>query len=212
MWTCKPAAQPAQPKMPEPTACALVLHNVKAFDAWKPVFDAEEQVRKDAGFMGHGLARVVDNPGRVMVWLPTDDLDQAQAFTKSKELKAKMKEAGVVGAPTISLLNIVENEPSHDAAAKYGAIVTHKVADYDGFKAVFDDSADIMTAASIVGHSVAQDATNPNLVTVWVEATDLDKLKAFLNGKDIKAKMKEAGVKGPPTITVVETGEMKFYQ
>lgn len=207
-----PAAEPAQSKPPEASGGMIVIHNVKDYDTWKPFFDGHEQARKDAGFLGHGLGRVVDNKRGVMVWLPTNDLEKAKAFSESKDLKAKMKEAGVAGLPRITLLTTVENEGTHDPAAKYGAIVQHKVKDYDAFKPVFDDGASLRTAASVVGHAVGQDPANAKQVTVWLQATDLEKLKAFLESKELKGKMKEAGVRGAPTITIVELGERKFYQ
>ena len=117
-----------------------------------------------------------------------------------------------MGLPRMSFLSIVENQPSKDPAAKYGAIISHKVKDYDAWKPVFDEHGAKRTEASVVGHSVAQDPANAKQVTVWLEATDLEKLKAFFAGKDLKAAMKTAGVRGAPTITIVELGEMKSYQ
>lgn len=207
-----PAAQPAEAKMPEPTGGMLVIANVKDFDAWKAKFDEGASIRKDAGFLAHGVSRVVDNPRGVMVWLPTTDKDKAHAYSEDKELKKRMKESGVIGLPRISLVSIVENQQSHDPAAKFGAVVQHRVKDYDAWKPVFDEHASIRTGASIVGHAVTQDVANPHMVTVWVQATDLEKLKGFFASKDLKGAMKKAGVRGAPTITIVETTEFKSYQ
>ncbi len=203
-----PAAQPSAAPMPTPTGGVVVLHKVKDYDAWKPKFDAHEQARRDAGFLGHSLGRVVGDPRRVLVWLPTTDLDKEKAFTESPDLKKVMQDAGVIGLPRISRMTIIENQGSHDPAAKYGALITHRVKDYDAWKPVFDENAAKRTEASVVGGSVNQDPDNSHMVHVWLQATDVEKLNAFLASKDLKA----GGVRGAPTITVVELVDMKVYQ
>ena len=207
-----PAAEPAAPKMPEPTGGVIVVAKVKDYDAWKTAFDAGESFRRDAGFLGQGVMREVGNAHSVGVWLPTTDLEKAKAFIENPDLKKRMKESGVIGLPRITLLTLVENQPADDPTAKYGAIVTHRVKDYDAWKPVFDDHAAKRTEASVVGHAVGQDPGNSHMVTVWLHATDLEKLQAFLASKDLKTAMKSAGVRGAPTITVVEVGERKSFQ
>jgi hypothetical protein len=96
-----PAAAPPAPAPAPPAFSVLLTHKVKDFAAWKPVFDADEPARKSAGIVGHGIMTDPAKPGVITLWLPTNDLDKALAFGASPELKAKMKEAGVIGKPAI---------------------------------------------------------------------------------------------------------------
>jgi hypothetical protein len=207
-----PAAQAEAPKMPEPTGGVVVLAKVKDYDAWRAAFDQGESFRREGGFIGQGVMREVGNAKSVGVWLPTTDLEKAKAFTENPDLKKRMKESGVIGLPAIRMLSLVENQPTQDPAAKYGAFVEHKVKDYDAWKPVFDEHATMRAGASIVGHAVAQDPANAKQVYVWVQATDLAKLQAFIASKDLKTAMKNAGVRGAPKITVVEVIDRKMYQ
>jgi quinol monooxygenase YgiN len=90
-----------------------------------------------------------------------------------------------------------------------GAVVTHKVKDFDAWKTAFDAHEGARKAAGIVAHSVMRDATNDKLVSVWVGGTDQAKLQAFFADKATKDVMKEAGVVGAPKILVMTPVSMK---
>ena len=210
-----PAAAVAAPPPEPPKSSVIVTHKVKDFAAWKTVFDADEPNRRAAGFMGHAIMTdSAEKPKTVSLWLPTNDLAKAEEFGKSKELAAKMKEAGVIGKPTMTYLNHVAMSPpnANGTMPKFGAMMDTKVKDFAAWKTVFDADDQRRKDAGIVGYAVSQDPKDPNHVTVWIEADDKDKLTTFLGAKELADKMKEAGVKGKPKATVVENGEMKMYQ
>lgn len=210
-----PAAAVAEPPaMEPPKASVIVMHKVKDFDAWKTAFDADEPNRKAAGIMGHALMTDTAKPGMVGIWLPTNDLAKVEEFAKSPELKKAMKDAGVVGAPTMMYLNHVAMSPpsANGAMPKYGAIIEHKVKDFDAWKTGFDADEPARKEAGITGYAVSQDPKDPKHVTVWLEADTKEALSAMLASKELAAKMKEAGVIGKPKTTIVENGEMKMYQ
>jgi quinol monooxygenase YgiN len=209
-----PAAKPAEaaPQQPDsPPFGVVALHKVKDYDAWKETFDAHEQTRRDAGFIGHGVARVVDDPSGVMVWLGGMDMDDIKAFTSSKDLKDAMKKSGVVGKPKMMFMESSDNEPG-SPDAKYGMLVSHAVKDYEEWKAAFDEHAASRTEAGLTGYEVGTDPADPNKVYVWITAASVDAIKAFSSSRDLKDAMKQAGVKGKPEITIVELVEMKSYE
>ena len=67
-------------------------------------FDADGDARRKAGIIGHAVNRSVRNPNLVIVYLQAESLDSLRAFAGSAEVKAVMKEAGVVGAPEINFV------------------------------------------------------------------------------------------------------------
>ena len=95
-----------------------------------------------------------------------------------------------------------EKRPSTSLPAA-AAVVTHEVADYDAWKKVFDDHAGSRKRAGIVGTHINRIADNPNVVSVYLAAADLGQLRAFLGNEDLKATMMRAGVKGPPTVSLI---------
>jgi hypothetical protein len=64
-------------------------------------------VQKAKGVKAQSVYQAADNPGDITVTHDFPDLETAQAFAKSDELKTAMRGAGVVGAPTIWFTNKV---------------------------------------------------------------------------------------------------------
>jgi len=206
------APPPPPPPPPElPKTAVVVEHKVKDYDAWKPGFDAGEQARRDMTAKAHGLMRGIKDPNLVSVWVPVEDVAKAEAGLASPELKKAMKDAGVIGKPKITYMNTVDMSPPTGAPTKFGVMVEHKVKDYAAFKTVFDSGAQLRTDGGVVGYAVMQDPKDPNHVYVWLEGDDQAKLETFIGSPELKAKMKEAGVKGAPKMTVVSTVEFKMY-
>jgi hypothetical protein len=80
-------------------------------------------------------------------------------------------------------------------------IIVHKVENWDKWKAAFDDHAGARKDAGVVGHQINRGVDDANMVAVYMPGSDGDRLKALLVGDDIKAKMQEAGVAGPPMVS-----------
>jgi heme-degrading monooxygenase HmoA len=85
----------------------LVRHKLKNFKKWKPMYDAHGTIRKAGGSKGGRLFRNVDQPKEVVILLKWNRLDRARKFAKSRDLRATMKRAGVVGKPEIHFLEEV---------------------------------------------------------------------------------------------------------
>jgi quinol monooxygenase YgiN len=89
------------------------------------------------------------------------------------------------------------------------AIVTHRVSDYATWKAAFDADAGARREAGIVGSHINRSVDDPNLLSVYLAATDAAKLDAFFHSDRLKETMSKAGVEGPPTITLMTPVEDK---
>ena len=80
-------------------------------------------------------------------------------------------------------------------------LVRHQVADFDTWKRGFDDHEEVRRAASFVAHHINRAEDDPNLVTIFLAAEDVDKAKAFAASDELKAIMQEVGVTGAPEMT-----------
>lgn len=80
----------------------IIKHKVRNFAAWKRAYDAHEP-RRAAGLGDGRVLRAIDAPNEVIVILEFDDPRRFKRFAASDALKRAMKEAGVIGRPTIML-------------------------------------------------------------------------------------------------------------
>jgi hypothetical protein len=79
-------------------------------------------------------------------------------------------------------------------------LVHHEVADYRAWKAVFDASLDLRHQHGEHGCRIFHTAGNVNDLTLMFEWENLDRARAFMESRELKAKMVAAGVKGQPRI------------
>ena len=92
----------------EQTNRLMMTHKVKDWDAFKNEFDKHKQVRLDAGLIDRAIGHPIDDPHEAILVFAVTDMAKAKAFLSSPDLKAKMTEAGVEGAPTSVFYNIVQ--------------------------------------------------------------------------------------------------------
>ena len=85
----------------------IVKHKVVDYARWKPIFDADGANRQIGGSRGGQLFRSADDPNEV-VMLFEWDLEQARQYSQSEALRAKMREAGVLGSPDVYFLEEIE--------------------------------------------------------------------------------------------------------
>ena len=90
----------------------LIRHKVRNFKKWKPLYDAHGKTRKKGGSKGARLFRNVDRPKETVILFKWNRLDTARKFAKSRDLRARMKRAGVIGKPDIYFLE----EAAHSGA------------------------------------------------------------------------------------------------
>jgi hypothetical protein len=86
----------------------IINQKIKDWDAWKKAFDSHKQARTDAGLTDRAVSHAWGDPHVVSVVLYVSDMKKADGFIKSKDLKDKMAEAGVVGAPDIFFYHVVK--------------------------------------------------------------------------------------------------------
>ena len=86
----------------------MVRHKIANYAKWKRVVTSVAEWRKESGEKCLYVCRSSKNPNDLLVWCEWDTAARAQKFLKSAELRKRMKEAGVVGKPEISMYNKME--------------------------------------------------------------------------------------------------------
>jgi heme-degrading monooxygenase HmoA len=86
-------------------ATVLVRHKVKDYAKWKTVLDETKPMAKKFGVRSQRVLRNFADPNEVVVVNEFDDMNAAQKFSKSDDLKEAMERAGVAEAPSIWFLN-----------------------------------------------------------------------------------------------------------
>jgi quinol monooxygenase YgiN len=92
------------------TVTLVVHHRVADYDAWKPVFDEHELVRRSYGEIEHRIYRDIHDPNRVIVHNDFPSEDAARSFMHDPSLKEVMARAGVEGEPGISFIDKAERK------------------------------------------------------------------------------------------------------
>lgn len=82
-------------------------------------------------------------------------------------------------------------------------LVSHQVADFDRWKAGFDEHEETRRAAGIVGHHVNRADDDPNRVSIYLAVADIEKAKAFSESQELKDYMAGLGVVSQPEMTWV---------
>jgi hypothetical protein len=82
----------------------LVRHKVADFAKWKPVFDAHQSTRSQAGIQEKLVLRGLDDPGIVVLLFTVADVAKAKAFVSSPDLRETMTKSGVLGQPEVLFL------------------------------------------------------------------------------------------------------------
>ncbi len=79
-----------------------VRHTVADFAKWKPIYEDNEATRKKFGAKKADAFANIKNPNEIIVVSEWDNKEQATKFAESSDLKERLKQAGIKGAPNIS--------------------------------------------------------------------------------------------------------------
>ncbi|MFI5186810.1 MAG: hypothetical protein ACHQF0_08805 [Chitinophagales bacterium] len=181
-----------------PTSIMTIKHKVANYAKWKMAYDSHDSVRQANGLHNYVIARGVDDSNMVMVALKMDDVDKAKAMAASPELKERMKKGGVIGPVAMDYTTTVMNDTTA-IQQTVRLMVKHKVKDWDAWKKAFDDHKQARMDAGLTDRVLGYTVGDNHSVTIVFAVADMAKAKAFINSKDLKDKMKEGGVEGPPS-------------
>lgn len=182
-----------------PTNVMTVKHKVANYASWKPGYDAHDSARLANGLHSYLITRGVEDTNMVMVAMIMDNVDKAKAMAAAPELKDVMKKAGVMGTPEIDYIEAVMNDTTA-IQQTVRLMIKAKVKDWDAWKKVFDAHKQTRMDAGLTDRVIAHTIGDNHMVTLVFAVADMDKAKAFLGSKDLKDRMAESGVEGPPNI------------
>ncbi len=191
------APVPAAPV--KPANLAIIKHKVADFAKWLPLFESHDTARLRFGLHNFMIGRGVKDSNMVLVALWMDDFEKAKAFTELPDLKAAMQKGGVIGKPEISFMDM-QMLDSGKLETPFRMMVTHQVKDYAAWKASFDSHKQVRIDANMTDRAIGYEMGNNKKVTVVTAVNDMAKAEAFSTSKELKDRMQEAGVEGPPTI------------
>jgi hypothetical protein len=193
-----------------PPAAVILHYQVADFDAWKTVFDRNEEQRKAAGILGHHINRAEGDPNELNVYFAVTDVDQFKAYGESDEIKALMQEAGVQGPPEFQWMTPLREAVVWDRELP-AMLISHRVEDVDTWLAGYDDAAELQRSNGIIGHAANQLIDDPSTIVVYHQAESFDTLRAFMGLDELKTRMKEIGVTSDPEFTFHTGGWGKQY-
>lgn len=93
-------------------ATMFVKHTVKDYGNWKRVYDEFGSTRKQNGVIAASVYRSAESPKTLIITHQFNDMQAAQAFANSDELKSAMANAGVEGHPEIWFGEPIESTSS----------------------------------------------------------------------------------------------------
>jgi quinol monooxygenase YgiN len=193
-----------------PPAAILIHYPVADFDTWKAGFDANEDMRREAGILAHHINRAENDPNDVTLFVAVSDVDKAKALLESDELRQVMQDLGVQSPPEITWMT-----PAREAAVwdreLPAFMLSHRVADFDRWLKGYDGAAEFRQSNGIVGHAANRSMDDPSVAVVYHQAESFDDLRSFLAHPELKAVMEKAGVISEPEVTFVTGGWAKRY-
>ena len=191
----------------------VVHHPVRAYDAWKPVFDEHEPVRRAHGEVEHRIYRFPDAPDSVVIHNDFASLDAARRFMADPSLPEAMARAGVIGQPGMGFLELTDRTVYADAPDVGPAIlvVHHRVVDAGAWKAAFDEHEPLRRAAGALEHRVFQDRPSRTASSSTWTSRRRRRRRRSRPIPTLPAVMERAGVLGKPGIGLARLGERKVY-
>lgn len=86
----------------------MVTHQVRDFDAWKPVFEAEEAARWRFGARRHRLYRNPEDGNDLLIAIDMPSADAARRLLLDAKARRVFEAGGVLSEPAIRLHDEVE--------------------------------------------------------------------------------------------------------
>jgi hypothetical protein len=82
----------------------LIRHRVADFSCWKAAYDDHSGAREQAGLKERELLHDIKDPNQVVLLFEVADIQKAQNFAESSDLREVMRVAGVTDKPDIYFL------------------------------------------------------------------------------------------------------------
>jgi hypothetical protein len=85
----------------------ILSHEVKNYNIWRKVFDADADNLEKIGLKVTGMYISIKNPKKVTLICELPSIDSIKNFFSKPDLVDLMKRGGIIGIPEIKILNKV---------------------------------------------------------------------------------------------------------
>ncbi len=195
MTTPAAPAAAANYEVNPPYNLMVVTHKVANYDKWKTSYDKHDSVRTAFGMHSYVIARMLPDSNTLLVAVKADDMDKATAFSKSPNLKAAMKDGGVVGTPEMHMYKVVY-DATNTIPTDTRVIRNITVKDWDAWKKSFESHRQTRTDNGLTDRAYGYDVDDNHKVTLVVAINDTAKAYAFWKSDLLKQQRAEGGVVG----------------
>ena len=80
--------------------------------------------------------------------------------------------------------------------------IRHRVADYDAWKAAFDEHGSVRREHGLVDNGLLRDEDDANMVTIQLDTDDSARAREFLASESLRETMEGAGVVSQPEVWI----------
>jgi hypothetical protein len=181
-----------------PVTMMSVTHKVADYDKFQASYDEHDSLRLANGLHSYVIARGVDDPNTIMVVVKVDDIEKAKAFSKDAGLKNAMKQAGVVGAPTIIFSTSTWQDTAMLAPDIIRSRTTFTVKDWDAWLKSFMEGKQERMDNGITTRVIGHDVDDNKKVSLVTAVLDTAKAFAYYKSDALKSRREAGGVIGEP--------------
>lgn len=174
-----------------------VRHKVADYTKWLAGFESADSMKAANGLHNYVIGRSIEDSSMLLVAVKADDMAKAKAFSNSAELKARMKEHGVMGKPDMDFVTTVYQDTAQ-INTDLRARTELTVKDWDTWKTGFESRRQDRINAGLIDRMYGHQPDDNKKVTIVVAVTDTAKANAFWNSDKLKQDMTEGGVVGKP--------------
>jgi hypothetical protein len=82
--------------------------------------------------------------------------------------------------------------------------IRHRVADYDAWKAAFDEHGSVRREHGLVDNGLLRDEDDASMVTIQLDTDDSARAREFLSSDSLREAMEGAGVVSQPEVWIAK--------
>lgn len=90
----------------------IVQHDVQDFNTWQAMFQGHKATREQFGLTNPHVFRSAADPNHVCIIMEADSVPAFEDFMTKSDVADVMEKAGVIGDPSIRVLEAVEVAPT----------------------------------------------------------------------------------------------------
>jgi hypothetical protein len=190
-------APPVNTIVTTPQNMVVVTHKVADYAKWLAGYEAHDSARLAAGLHNYVIGRGIPDSNLVMIALKVDDTTKAKAFEKTPGLKEAMKKAGVIGAPTMTLVT----ETWQDTAKIETTLRSRTslmIKDWDVFVKAFEEGKQERIDNGLSDRVIGHDLDDNKKAYIVYAISDTAKAFAYFKSDALKKRREAGGVVGQP--------------